>query len=178
MSRSGLVIGIPKLPHLHATCSVCISAKKTRERIHKHSTHRATCPFELVHTDIWGPARVPSLAGNWYILTVTDDYTHYTWIFFLRAKSQVSSQLHAFRATMHSQFVAETGTIRSDRGGEYLSHEFILFCKRLGIHRQLTAAHTPHQNGVSERKIRTLLECGRSLCFEARLPACLWEEMV
>lgn len=68
--------------------------------------------------------------------------------------------------------------IRSDRGGEYTSHSFAKFCEESGILRQFTQAHTPHQNGVAERKNRSLLEKARSMAFDSGLPVHLWTEAI
>ena len=65
-----------------------------------------------------------------------------------------------------------------ERGGKYLSQEFMTFCLRNGIRRQLTVPHTPQQNGVAERKNRHLCETMRTLLFEAKLRTYLWEEAV
>jgi hypothetical protein len=67
-------------------------------------------------------------------------------------------------------------TLRTDRGGEYLSSAFSEFCQEAGIHRQLTAAHTPHQNGLAERRNRSILEKTRSMMLDAGVPNYLWAE--
>lgn len=169
-----MVDGLPPLPHISHICSTCMAAKQTLERIPHHCKTRTTRSFELIHSDVWGPAQVPSLTGARYILTLTDDFSRYTWVFF----SEVFSTFQHFYASIESQFQAKIVGLCTDRGEEFISHDFNHFCLSKGIRRQLTAAYTPHQNGVSERKNRTLLEAARSLCFGTKLPALLWEEMV
>jgi hypothetical protein len=66
--------------------------------------------------------------------------------------------------------------IRSDRGGEYTSTAFIQYCMEKGIRRQLTAGYSPHQNGIAERKNRSILETMHSMAIEASLPSYLWDE--
>ena len=68
--------------------------------------------------------------------------------------------------------------MRSDRGGEFLSEEFKTYCVENGIQRQLTAPYTPEQNGVAERKNRTVVEMARSLLKEKDLPNYFWAEAV
>jgi hypothetical protein len=68
--------------------------------------------------------------------------------------------------------------LRTDRSGEYLSNEFIAYCKLHNIRRQLTTARAPQQNGAAECKNRHLLETMRSLLFGAHLLTYLWEEAV
>jgi hypothetical protein len=70
----------------------------------------------------------------------------------------------------------KVANLRSDRGGEYLSTEFKSFCIQKGIHQQLTTADTPHQNGISERKNRTLLEATRCVFNSHKFPRHLWTE--
>lgn len=93
-----------------------------------------------------------------YILTLTDDFSRFTWTYFLVNKSDTFQAFKAFQALVENRFSTRIKTLRTDRGGEYISHEFEQHCTTHGIHRQLIAARTPHQNGVAERKNRTLLE--------------------
>ena len=67
-------------------------------------------------------------------------------------------------------------SLRTDRGGEFTSHAFNTFCDKNGIQRQLTAAYTPQQNGVAERKNRTLMNMVRCLLVEGRMPRSFWAE--
>lgn len=139
---------------------------------------RTVRPLELLHTDICGPLSVPSLAGSCYILTITDDYSRFTWLFFLKHKSETLSKFRQFKATQELQSVHRIKIIRSDKGGEFTSKAFINFCSDLGIVRQLTQAHTPHQNGIAERKNRSLLEKARCMAFASNTPSYLWPEAV
>ena len=68
--------------------------------------------------------------------------------------------------------------LRSDRGGEFTSSEFNEFCMENGIKRQLTVAYTPQQNGVAERKNRTMMNMVRSMLSEKYLPKIFWPEAV
>lgn len=88
-------------------------------------------------------------------MTVTDNLTWFTWIYLLPRKSDALSRFQHFVSMVESNYVAKVGTLQSDRGGEYLFDLFDAFCTRKGILHQLTAARTPHQNGVVERKNRS-----------------------
>ena len=118
------------------------------------------------------------MTGSRYILTFIDHFSRYTWVFFLNAKSETFA---AFKA-WHSQVANETkkplSCLRTDRGGEYLSHEFQAYCKLHGICRQLTTIGTLQQNGMAKRKNHYLMETTRSLLFGVHLPTYLWEEAV
>ena len=80
------------------------------------------------------------------------------------------------------QVELETGNkirfLRSDRGGEYLSEDFISFCSNIGIVRELIQAHIPQQNGVSKRHNRTIMERAQSMSHDCQLPIFLWTEAI
>lgn len=134
--------------------------------------------MQLIHTDICGPLPVLSHNRSKYLLTFTDDYSRYTWVFFLKKKSQAFEVFKQFKVQVEKECQCEIAALRSDRGGEYLSYAFKAFCQTLGIKRQLTVSHSPHQNGIAERKNRTLFDCGRSLTSGSKLPSYLWEEVI
>ncbi len=117
-----------------------------------------------------------SKAGNRYILTFIDDFSRKTWLYFLAEKSQTLESFQHFRRLVESP-THHIGTLRSDRGGEYTSASFIDYCNTHGISRQLTAGYSPHQNGTTERKNRTLLEGIRSIVSGTQIPKSLWEEI-
>lgn len=114
---------------------------------------RATSPLALLHTDLCGPLAIASLSGSRYILTITDDFSRYTWLYFLTNKSDTLSKFKSFKTMIELQENFKIKVIRLDRGGEYTSHSFAKFCKESGILRQFTQAHTPHQTGWLNGKI-------------------------
>ncbi|CAM6117358.1 unnamed protein product [Calypogeia fissa] len=178
MMSKQLVTGIPALPHEKHLCDSCILAKQHRECIPKKSATRSTRPLQLIHTDLCGPFEVNTLHGARYLLTFIDDFSRYTWVHFLCNKSDTFETFKAFKILVENELQHQIACVRSDRGGEYLSTTFNLFCDQAGIKRQLTAARTPHQNGVAERQNHTLLEAARSLQFEGNIPNFLWDELV
>ena len=122
---------------------------------------------------------------------MTDDYTRYTWVRFLRLKNdtfqhfkdfvklvetQFTHKVHLVTHTEHDWSNNTVANLRSDRGGEYLSAKFTSYLVQKGIQRQLTTADTPHQNGISERKNRTLMEATRCVFNSRKYPAHLWTE--
>ncbi|CAM6116227.1 unnamed protein product [Calypogeia fissa] len=178
MARYKLVQGLPRVTTPHSRCDICIQAKQHRHPISKTASFRSSQPLELIHSDLCGPLPVPSLHGSRYIMTITDDFSRFTWVYFLKKKGEVFETFKHFKLHVEVKFPFKISSLRSDRGGEYTSERFNRFCHSQGIHRQLTVARTPHQNGVAERKNRTLLELVRSLSIAANIPAHLWEEMV
>lgn len=176
LSNRDLITGVPKLPLIRQVCETCVMAKQHKERVPKQSTTSTSQVLELVHSDLCGPFRVKSLTGARYFLTFIDDYSRRTWVYFLAQKSETLEKFQEFRKLVEAESSHKILCLRTDRGGEYLSNQFISFCKQVGISRQLTTAYTPHQNGKAERKNRTLMETARALGY--RLPGYLWEECV
>lgn len=134
--------------------------------------------MELVHSDICGPINPSSNGGKRYIITFTDDFSRKTWVQFLREKSEALAAFKNFKVLVENEVGKPIKVLRTDRGGEYNSGEFDTFCKTHGIKRQLTTAYTPQQNGVSERKNRTILNMVRSLLRMSNVPKSFWPEVV
>jgi histone deacetylase 1/2 len=176
MTNKDLVVGIPKLPLLRRICRSCALGKMHKERIPQQRTSTTTRPLELIHSDICGPFPIASRNGSKYILTFVDDFTRMTWLYFLKEKSQTFEAFKQFKTSVENK-VNQIGTLRSDRGGEYMSTIFLDYCRSHGIHRQLTSAYSPFQNGLAERKNRSLLEAMRSMAAGTKLPKYLWEEL-
>jgi transposase InsO family protein len=95
---------------------------------------------------------MPSLGGSRYILVFTNDYSRKSWIFFLKGKDKTFLKFREFKACNKKETGNKIQTLRTDRGGEYLSNDFRDFCRQYGIAWELPQALTPQQNGVSERR--------------------------
>lgn len=85
-----------------------------------------------------------------YFVTFIDDYGRFTWIYFLRSKSEVFSMFQKFLTYVETQFQASVKNFRSDSGGEYMSHEFQEYLQQKGILSQRSCPNTPQQNGMAE----------------------------
>ena len=81
----------------------------------------STKPFKIIHCDIWGRYRHPSLFGAHYFLTIVDDYTRFTWIFLMRYKNEAQSLLKRFFSYVFTQFKSRIKTFRTDNGGGFIS---------------------------------------------------------
>ncbi|KAJ0539365.1 putative RNA-directed DNA polymerase [Helianthus annuus] len=158
-------------------CDSCVKAKHKRLPFPISSIKTKDC-FELVHCDIWGKYRTPSLTQARYFLTIVDDYSRAVWVFLLKHKSEVSDCLIYFHQYAKTQFSKPIKRIRCDNGGEFTSNRMAKFYAESGILLETTCPHTPQQNGVVERKHRHLLETARSLRFEANLPKKFWGECI
>lgn len=178
LSKRKLVNGLPNLVGEKSLCEACIIGKHHRDKFPKASSWRATKPLMLVYADICGPMQTPSLSGSKYFLLFIDDFSRKTWVYFLKEKSEAFGCFKRFRAMVEKESNCSILKLRTDRGGEFLSTEFEAFCSSLGIQRQYTARYTPQQNGVIERKTRTIVEAARSMLNQKSLPKKFWAEAV
>jgi len=120
--------------------------------------------------------KVRSLTSARYILTFINDWSRKCWIYCIANKSETLEKFIEFKKQVETQCGQKIGLIRSDRGGEYTSNQFVKHCENEGTRRHLTAGYSPHQNGIAERKNRSLLETTRSLGVEGNIPGYLWDE--
>ena len=152
----------------------CTSCKLGKSKVlpFPHHASRASQCFELIHSDVWGTVPVVSHAHYKYFVTFIDDFSRFTWVYFLRAKGEVFSVFQLFLALLETQLSASIKVLRSDSGGECMSNEFQVFLQRKGIISQRSCPSTPQQNGVAERKNRHLLDVVRTRLLESSVPPC------
>ncbi len=177
MIKNKLCTGLPLYLNPIDLCEGCILGKSSHKS-HPRSESRSTQLNQLVHSDLCGPMETSSLTGSNFFLTFIDDFSRYTTVFFLKKKSEVFSCFREYCNLVTRQHDLPVQALRSDNGGEYGSGEFQNFCKDEGIRQQFTVPYTPQQNGVSERKNRTLVEAARAMLLTAGLPKSYWEEAV
>ncbi|KAM1032295.1 hypothetical protein ACFX2I_035891 [Malus domestica] len=173
-----MVHGLPYLDEYDRVCEGCQYGKQHRESFPSGQAQRAGAPLELIHVDLCGPMRNESTGGNKYFMLIVDDATRMIWVYFLRYKSDAFSCFKKFKAMTELQTGLKVKCLRSDRGGEFLSSEFNHFCDTEGIQRQLSLAYTPQQNGVVERKNRTVIEMAKSMLHDKEMPYYMWAEAV
>ena len=109
-------------------------------------------PLEIIHADVCGPARNQALQGERYFVLFVDDYTRMMWIYFIKYKSETFECFKNLKALVENEKDSKIKCLRTDRGGEFTSNEFSEFCNIHGIKREFSAARTPQQNGVVERR--------------------------
>ncbi|KAJ0605636.1 putative RNA-directed DNA polymerase [Helianthus annuus] len=159
----------------NSVCETCVLAKSHRHTYLPNNT-RVDIPFSLIHSDVWGPAKVAGGQNFRYFVIFVDDCTRMTWRYFLKHKSEVFEKFKEFHTMVETQFRSLIQILRSDNGGEFVNDSMKLFCKSKGIIHQTSCSHTPEQNGVSERKNRILLEITRALLIESQVPTSFWPE--
>jgi hypothetical protein len=164
--------------HDHFLCIPCLEGKATRT-YKKGPVRRATKPLELIHSDTCGPFPTQSITGSKYFIIFTDDYSRFTWIFFLKTKSheEVLEVFKKFKAYAEKSTGFQITRFRCDNGrGEYDNQYFKGFLANCGISYEPSAPYTQNQNGVSERMIRTITEKTRSLLSDSGISEGFWEE--
>jgi transposase InsO family protein len=119
---------------------------------------------------------VAYLNGYLYYVLFIDDHSRKTWICFLKNKDGVLAKFQEFKVQVENQTRRKIKILRLDNGGEYTSKEFNSFCIEAGIKREFTILYNPQQNGVAERKNRTIIEATKAMIHDQSLPMTLWEE--
>ncbi len=130
--------------------------KQHKARIPKESSTRLTSNNELINSNLCGPFLEASLEGSKYIVVFTDDFNRKSWTFFLKAKNGTFEKFKNLKI-MIKDGKNKIKMLRTDRGGEFLSKEFNSYYEQNGIRKQLIIVETPHQNGIVERKNKTIL---------------------
>ncbi|GJZ22791.1 putative ribonuclease H-like domain-containing protein [Tanacetum coccineum] len=113
-----------------------------------------------------------------YCLVVIDDFSRFSWIFFLATKDETSEILQTFITGIENQINHKVKIIRCDNGTEFKNNDINQFCGMKGIKREFSVARAPQQNGVAERKNRTLIEAARTMLADSLLPTTFWAEAV
>lgn len=112
------------------------------------------------------------------MVTFIDDYSRFSYVRLLRQKSEVEDVCRNFIEMVKNKFGRKPKVFRSDRGGEYTGNSFQRYLKSEGIESQFTAGYSPQQNGIAERKNRTLIEMARCILIDTEFPYNFWGEAV
>src|SRR5581483_5895051 len=131
-----------------------------------------------IHMDLCGPVRVESLARKKYILVLVDEISPFTWLEFLQAKSDAADRIIAFIKRIQVSLGLKVKKLRGDNGTEFRNTKLQSFLEDVGISHNFSAVRTPQQNGVVERKNRTLVEAARSMMAHSSVPPSFWAEAV
>ena len=116
---------VEALPVIKATtgiCKGCVIGKHPEHKFDWGKANRATCIFGLIHSSINGPMPITSMNGSRYLITFIDDFSRYTWVFFLKKKSEVCEKFSELKALIENASGLKIKILRSDNGGEYFSN--------------------------------------------------------
>nr|GEW22370.1 retrovirus-related Pol polyprotein from transposon TNT 1-94 [Tanacetum cinerariifolium] len=166
--RRNLVRGLPtKCFKNDHTCTACLKGKQHKASCKSKLVNSVTKPLHTLHMDLFGPTSVSSISHKWYCLVVTDDFSRFTWTFFLKSKDETSGILKKFITEIENLRVK---IISCNNEGEFKEKEMNDFCSQKGIKREFSNARTPQQNGVAKRRNRSLIEAARTMLADAKLP--------
>ncbi|CAI7777001.1 unnamed protein product, partial [Closterium sp. NIES-53] len=177
---SGLPRSLPPLPP--GPAPTCVPYVEGRQRAAPHSSEfpPTEAPLQILHMDVWGPARIRGQDHERYFLLVVDDYSRYTTVFPLRSKGEVTEVLidwiRASRLQLRERFGSDFPVLRlhSDRGGEFSSDLLRAFCRAEGIRQTFTLPASPQKNGIAERRIGMVMDVARTSMIHAAAPHFLW----
>ncbi|KAD7117956.1 hypothetical protein E3N88_05224 [Mikania micrantha] len=156
-------------------CTTCVEAKQTRSSF--KSVERITEPFDIIHTDVCDLKTIPTRGGNKYFITFIDDSTRYCYVYLLKSKDEAIDKFVLYKTEVENQLNKKIKVLRSDRGGEYVS-SFADICAQNGIIHECTAPYSPQQNGIAERKNRTLKEMMNAMLISSGMSQDMWGEAI
>nr|GEU40886.1 retrovirus-related Pol polyprotein from transposon TNT 1-94 [Tanacetum cinerariifolium] len=156
LKNKQMVSGLPVIKPLKHVCEGCVVGKQTKQSFPVEKAKRAEAILKIIHADVCGPMRTESLSGSKYFLPFIDDFSRMSWVYFLKHKSEVFECFKKFKTLVEKQTGKVVKVLRTDRGAPY----------------------TPEQNGVAERKNRTVVEMARSMLKQKGMPDSFWAEGV
>jgi hypothetical protein len=118
-----MVKGLPDIQFSEGVCEGCILGKHFEDKFEKGKARRAFSSLELVHSDLMVPFPHPSINKARYVLTFIDDYSRYTWVYFLRQKFEFFEHLKDFKVLVETQIGKKIKVLRIDSGGEYINKD-------------------------------------------------------
>jgi transposase InsO family protein len=135
-------------------------------------------PGHLLHMDTIGPSRVRSMGGKWYVLVIVDDYSRYSWVFFLESEDELFEHFQSLALRLNNEHLNCLKAIHSDNGIEFRNASFNQFCLEHSVDQQFSTPRVPQQNRVMEQKNRTLVEMARTMLDEHRTPRSFWADAI
>jgi hypothetical protein len=159
-------------------CAPCRHSKIITASHSSVNNVRTEHPGQLLHMDTVGPSWVRSMGDRWYVLIILDDYSRYSWLFFLESKDELFEHFRSLALRLNNEHPNCLKVIRSDNGTEFRNVSFDEFCLEHGINQQFSAPPIPQQNRVVERKDHTLVEMARMMLDEHMTRMCFWADAI
>jgi hypothetical protein len=154
-------------------CKHCQKGKQTKTRF-KSKEYSTTRPLEIMHTDLVGPTTTKGLKGERYFMLLAGDYTRMTLVCFLKNKSGAFENFKIYKEMVENEMDSRIKCLRFENGEEFTSKEFMCYYSSHGIKRKICIARTPQQNGVVERKNRTVQEMVQTMLMDSKLTDIFW----
>jgi transposase InsO family protein len=156
----------------------CQAEKQVETHHHAKNIMITTRLSKMLHMDLFDPVAYISIGGNKYGPVIVDDYSRFTWVFFLQDKNETQEVLKKFLRRAQNEFDVKVKKIRSDNGTEFKNTKVEDFLDEEGIKHEFSVAYTPQQNVVTERKNRTLIEMERTMLNEYKTSDRFWPEAI
>ncbi|GJZ33387.1 putative ribonuclease H-like domain-containing protein [Tanacetum coccineum] len=179
LARKDLVRGLPRLKF--EKDHLCSAYQLGKSKKFSHRPKSENTNMEVLHTlhmDLCGPMRVQSIKGKKYILVIMDNYSRFTWVKFLRSKDETPEFVTNFLKQIQVGLNKTVRFIRRDNGTEFVNQVMSEYYEGVGIFHQKSVPRTPQQNGVVERRNRTLVEAARTMMIFSKAPMFLWTTAV
>ncbi|GJY09139.1 putative ribonuclease H-like domain-containing protein [Tanacetum coccineum] len=177
--RGTLVRGLPlKIFENDHSCVACQKGKQHKASYKAKLVNSISKPLHMLHMDLFGPTNFKSLMKKSYCLVVTNDFSRYSWVFFLATKDETSGILKTFITEIENQLDHKVKVIRCDNGTEFKNSVMNQLCEMKGIKKEFSVVRTPQQNGVADRRNITLIEAARTMLVDSKLPTIFWAKVV
>nr|GFA74571.1 retrovirus-related Pol polyprotein from transposon TNT 1-94 [Tanacetum cinerariifolium] len=179
LARNSLVSGLPKFKYnKEHICPLCEQGKSKIASHPPKPVPNSRQRLHLFHTDLCGPMRIASINERRYVLVIVDDYSRYTWVHFLRSKDEAPEVIKMFLKRIIVLLQSSVIIIRIDNGTEFKNQVLKEYFDNVGISHQVSYVRSPQQNGVVERRNRTLVEATRTMLIFSRAPLFLWVKAI
>ena len=160
-------------PKEEIDCVPCAIANLKVRKFGKREDTRTQTVLELVYTDVCGPFN-PTIHGERYYITFTDDFTRYLKIFLLQTKDQSFSMFTRYKSYAENLHKTKILKIHSDQGGEFINKNWTDFCNKEGVQISFSPRKTPQLNGVAESANRVINWKIRTILQDSGLPQAYW----
>ncbi|GJT56860.1 retrovirus-related pol polyprotein from transposon TNT 1-94 [Tanacetum coccineum] len=144
-------------------CSSCEKRKHQRASFKTKQTSSIKKCLHLLYIDLFGPVTPRSINHEKYTLVIIDEYSRYTWVYFLKKKSYAPETIMSFIKRVENQNDIKVIQLRTDNGTEFKNSIHVNFYDEKRISQNFSSPYSPEQNGVVERKNRTLIEAERTM---------------
>ncbi|GJU74660.1 retrovirus-related pol polyprotein from transposon TNT 1-94 [Tanacetum coccineum] len=179
LARNDIVTGLPKFKyHKEHLCPSCEQGKRKMASHPPKPVLNSKQRLHLLHMDLCGPMRIANINGKRYVLVIMYDNSCYTWVLFLRSKDEAPEEIKTFLKKITVLLQAPVIIVRTNNDTEFKNQVLQEYFNSVGISHQASSVHTPQQNGVVERRNRTLVEAARTMLIFSRAPLFLWAEAI
>ncbi|GJR12426.1 retrovirus-related pol polyprotein from transposon TNT 1-94 [Tanacetum coccineum] len=179
LAKQNIVIGFPLLVYSKdKPCSSCEKGKHHRASFKTKQTFSIKKCLHLLHMDLFGHVTPRSINHEKYTLVIFDEYSRYTWVYFLKKKSQAPETIMSFIKRVEKQNDIKVKQLKTDNGTEFRNSILVNFYDEKGISQNFSSPYTSEQNGVAKKKNRTLIEAARTMLSGSVFSKQYWTEAV